>query len=69
VYESIKRNQIPWLRIGRRIVIPVARFLKWLGAKKQTTVVVPDDPPELTPKAARVLLRLLFDVAMREDES
>jgi hypothetical protein len=33
------------------------------------TVIVPEDPPELTPKAARALLRDLFDAAMSEDGS
>ena len=69
VYEGVKRHQIPSLRLGRRILIPVARLLDWLGVKKDTTVVVPDEPPELTPKAARALLRILFDTAMREDRA
>jgi excisionase family DNA binding protein len=69
VYESVKRAQIPSLRVGRRIVIPVPRFLEWLGAKKETTVVVPSNPPELTPRAARALLGVLFDAAMRDDDS
>ena len=68
VYEGVKRDQIPSLRLGRRILIPVARLLDWLGVKKDTTVLVPDDPPELTPKAARVLLRVLFEAAMTEDD-
>jgi excisionase family DNA binding protein len=69
VYEGVKREQIPSLRIGRRILIPVAKFLEWLGAKNETMVVVPDEPPELTPRAARALLRIPFDAAMREDDS
>ena len=43
VYEGVKRDQIPSLRVGRRIVLPVPRFLEWLGAKKDSTVVVPDE--------------------------
>ncbi len=31
-YEAIRRNEIPSIRIGRRIVIPRHRFLEWLGA-------------------------------------
>ena len=31
-YEAIRRNEIPYIRIGRRIVIPRHRFLEWLGA-------------------------------------
>jgi excisionase family DNA binding protein len=30
-YEGIKRGEIPALRIGRRIVIPKARFDHWLA--------------------------------------
>jgi len=31
-YEAVRRNEIPSIRIGRRIVIPRHRFLEWLGA-------------------------------------
>ena len=31
-YEAVRRNEIPNIRIGRRIVIPRHRFLEWLGA-------------------------------------
>ena len=31
-YEAVRRNEIPCIRIGRRIVIPRHRFLEWLGA-------------------------------------
>jgi excisionase family DNA binding protein len=68
VYEGVKRGDIPSLRIGRRIIIPVGKLLDWLGAKKDLTVIVPDEPPELTPRAARALLRILLDAAMKEEE-
>ena len=31
-YEAVRRNEIPSIRIGRRIVIPRHRFLEWLSA-------------------------------------
>jgi len=31
-YEAVRRNQIPSIRIGRRILIPRHRFLRWLEA-------------------------------------
>jgi excisionase family DNA binding protein len=68
VYEGVKRGDIPSLRVGRRILIPVTPLLNWLGtSKNMIQVVVPQEPPELTPRAARALLRILFDAAMRED--
>lgn len=29
VYEAIRRNQLPAVRVGKRIVIPRARFMRW----------------------------------------
>lgn len=31
VYDSCKRDEIPHLRIGRRVVFPKRRFEAWLG--------------------------------------
>ncbi len=31
-YVAINKGQIPHLRVGRRIIIPRAAFLKWLEA-------------------------------------
>jgi excisionase family DNA binding protein len=31
-YEAVRRHEIPSLRIGRRLVIPVPRFLSLLGS-------------------------------------
>jgi hypothetical protein len=31
-------------------------------------VVLPDEPPQLTPAAARALLRILLDAAAKADE-
>ena len=31
-YEAVRRNEIPSIRIGRRILIPRHRFLQWLEA-------------------------------------
>lgn len=39
VYEGVKRDQIPSLKVGRRIIIPVEKFVEWLGAKKVTSRV------------------------------
>ena len=30
-YQCVKRGEIPSLRLGRRVVVPVARFRKMLG--------------------------------------
>jgi excisionase family DNA binding protein len=30
-YEAARRGELPTRRIGKRIVIPVALLLKWLG--------------------------------------
>ncbi len=74
-YDGVRRGEIPSLRVGRRIFIPVAKLLEILGAttenqqKGEITAVLPDEPPVLTPKAARALLRILLDAAMREEES
>jgi excisionase family DNA binding protein len=73
-YDGVKRGEIPSLRVGRRIFVPVAKLLEILGAtnqkdrKRQITVVLPDEPPVLTPKAARALLRILLDAALSEEE-
>jgi excisionase family DNA binding protein len=67
VYEAVKRGEIPTLNVGRRILVPVAKLLDWLGAKRELTVIVPDKPPELTPRAARALLRILMDAALRDE--
>jgi excisionase family DNA binding protein len=34
-YNGIKRGEIPSLRIGRRVVIPRARFNAWLAEAKR----------------------------------
>jgi excisionase family DNA binding protein len=54
VYEGVMREEIPSLRVDRRVIIPVARLLEWLGVKKENvSVIPPDELPELTPRAAR----------------
>jgi excisionase family DNA binding protein len=35
-YAAIKRNEIPHLRIGRKIVIPRQALLKWLESAGMT---------------------------------
>jgi excisionase family DNA binding protein len=30
-YESARRGELPTLRVGRRILIPVSAFSKWLN--------------------------------------
>ena len=30
-YNGIKRGEIPHVRIGRRILIPTQKFLRWAG--------------------------------------
>ena len=37
VYEAIRRGEIPSVRIGRRIIIPRAAYLKMLEPKKSET--------------------------------
>lgn len=66
-YEAVQRGDIPSLKIGRRVLIPVPALLEMIGAKKEVTVEVPTELPELTPKAARLLLRILLDAAMKEE--
>ena len=41
-YEAVRRNQIPSIRIGRRILIPRHRFLQWLEASDTN----PADTPQ-----------------------
>jgi len=36
-YAGIKRGDIPAIRIGRRLIIPRARFLQWLESSFQAT--------------------------------
>lgn len=36
-YAGIKRGDIPAIRIGRRLIIPRARFLQWLESAFQPT--------------------------------
>ena len=31
IYESIKRNELPHVKIGRRVVVPIAAFEAWLS--------------------------------------
>jgi excisionase family DNA binding protein len=31
VYEAVERGELPAIRIGRRVFIPNARFLRWAG--------------------------------------
>ena len=31
-YEAARRGQIPFRRLGRRVVVPVPALLTWLGA-------------------------------------
>lgn len=54
------------LRHGNRIMIPTAALLEVLGQGK-VEVILPPDPPELTPKAARLLLRIILEAASRDD--
>ena len=50
-YDGVKRGQIPSLRVGRRISIPVAKLLEILGVMNENqqkgeiiTAVLPDEP-------------------------
>jgi hypothetical protein len=44
-YEAARRNEIPVLRLGRRLVVPVPLFLAMLGALGNLDTGVPQ--PEL----------------------
>jgi excisionase family DNA binding protein len=35
MYEAIRRGEIPSIRVGRRILIPYAAFMKFLEAANQ----------------------------------
>ena len=34
-YEAIGRNEVPHIRIGRRILIPRRKFLRWAGLDEE----------------------------------
>ena len=34
IYRAIKRNEIPHVKLGTRILIPAKPFLEWLSGKR-----------------------------------
>lgn len=36
VYESCRRDELPHLRIGRRVIFPKRRFEQWLNGESDT---------------------------------
>ena len=45
-YEAVRRGEIPSLRIGRRIVIPVSMFLAWLRGAEAAPSAQPNQTPD-----------------------
>jgi excisionase family DNA binding protein len=41
IYELLRSNQIPNIRLGRRVVIPVAAFEEWLRTAGKVPVPAP----------------------------
>lgn len=68
-YELIRRDEfpVPVLRLGRRIRIPRAPLMDLLGMKADLTVELPDHPPALSPKLARLLLQIIQEDQQRPD--
>jgi excisionase family DNA binding protein len=60
VYEAVRREQIPALRLGRRIRIPTARLHELLGTAPEPTESVAPQPvfqPDLTALLVEVIAR------------
>lgn len=38
LYEAIRRGEVPHLRMGRRIIIPKARFDEWLAGSRHDSI-------------------------------
>ena len=51
-YEAARRGDLPTRRVGRRLVVPVPAFLRWLGNASATDdggVEAAHEPGEITP--------------------
>lgn len=73
IYEQVKRGTCPVMpiRIGHRMVWPKHRVDQLLGQgpePNKPAVVLPDGLPEITPKVARAVLRVLLKTALEEDD-
>lgn len=68
-YQLIKRDEfpVPVLRLGRAIRIPRAPLRQYLGLPA-IEVVLPPEPPALTPRAARALLQILEKAVERQGD-
>jgi excisionase family DNA binding protein len=60
----VRFNGLPCVKVGLVTRIDRADLEAFLAARKRGfRVNIPDDPPELNPRAARALLRLLRDLS------
>ena len=42
-YEAVRAHQIPSVKIGRRVLVPVPALLRWLGGDEPEVVTALDD--------------------------
>jgi excisionase family DNA binding protein len=59
-YEAVRREQIPSLRIGRRLLIPTAKLREMLAGESETTA--PEPPAEVAPPPPLPLDQLIIEM-------